>query len=71
MSGRSPIALAIDRVMRCALCKRPMGDAGCRCWVTLRCPTCGRTLRTERAGLEAVTDADDVVRVGCPLHPDP
>ena len=71
MSKPSPIALAMDRVMRCVLCKRSKGDPDCRCWVTLQCPTCGRTMLTEREGLEAIVEAGDVVRSGCPLHPDP
>lgn len=54
------IGQAIDAVVRCTICNAP---PGCRCWVTIQCPRCLKTLRTER--LECDGD-EDVIDARCP-----
>lgn len=50
---RSPIESMVDAVMVCVRCGARMG--ACSCWITLRCPQCGR---------EKITARDDSDPVG-------
>ena len=62
MAKLSPIARMIDATARCIICNATMAD-GCACWVTLKCPGCGRKRATQRT--EADGDAK-VVELACP-----
>lgn len=66
MRAKSPIERMIDVRVRCTRCGKP---PGCACWptvdlVTIRCPCCKRTGRTDRMPDDPPGPA--VVDVTCP-----
>lgn len=48
MAGRRPIDVLLDRVeWKCVVCDEPRAK-GCDCFITLACPSCGKTKMTRR-----------------------